>query len=186
MSTLKTTYLQHPSATSPNLELKADGTVTVLPNGILQTIQTVKTDTFTSTSTSFVDVTGLTATITPSSASNKILVVAQIAYGMLNASYHGQYRISGGNSTDYVGDAAGSRTRAVFGGTNFDNESGVMASGTIVYLDAPATTSAVTYSVQGRKAVAGGSVNVNRTGSDGDNEYTPRGASSITVMEIAG
>ena len=43
---------------------------------ILQVLQTVKTDIFTTTSTSFVDVTGFTASITPSSATSKILVTA--------------------------------------------------------------------------------------------------------------
>ena len=41
--------------------------------GIIQVVQTVKTDTFSHNSTSFADLTGLSATITPSSSSNKIL-----------------------------------------------------------------------------------------------------------------
>ena len=41
---------------------------------IIQVVQAVKTDTFTTSSTSFVDITGLSVTITPSSSSSKILV----------------------------------------------------------------------------------------------------------------
>ena len=50
--------------------------------GIIQVVQTVKTDTFTTTSVvssgGYVDLTGLAVTITPQSASNKILVRAVI------------------------------------------------------------------------------------------------------------
>ena len=43
--------------------------------GIVQCVSTTKTDTFTTTSTSFVDVTGLSATITPKFSTSKILVM---------------------------------------------------------------------------------------------------------------
>ena len=43
---------------------------------ILQVLQTVKTDVASTTSTSWTDLSGLSASITPSSASNKILVTA--------------------------------------------------------------------------------------------------------------
>ena len=57
------------------------GTVTIPAGGkILQVLQTVKTDTFTTTSTSFVDVTGLSVSITPATTSSKILILVH-AYG---------------------------------------------------------------------------------------------------------
>ena len=47
----------------------------VFPAGhVLQVVSTTKTDFFSTTSTTYVDVTGLSATITPSSTSSKILV----------------------------------------------------------------------------------------------------------------
>ena len=49
-----------------------------LPAGsVLQVVQTVKTDTFATTSTSFVDITGVSVAITPSSTSSKILIQVQ-------------------------------------------------------------------------------------------------------------
>ena len=45
---------------------------------VLQVVQSVKTDTSSTTSTSAVDISGLSASITPSSASNKILILVQI------------------------------------------------------------------------------------------------------------
>ena len=59
------------------------GTVTIPAGGkILQVLQTVKTDTFTTTSTSFVDVTGLSVSITPATTSSKILILVH-AYDAL-------------------------------------------------------------------------------------------------------
>jgi hypothetical protein len=49
-----------------------------LPAGsVLQVVSTVKTDTFTTVSSSYVDVTGLSVSITPTSATSKILVLVQ-------------------------------------------------------------------------------------------------------------
>jgi hypothetical protein len=59
--------------------------VTTLPAAIatgkvLQVVSTTKTDTFTTTSTSFTDITGMSVSITPSSASNKILVFSYLTF----------------------------------------------------------------------------------------------------------
>ena len=43
---------------------------------VLQVVTTTKTDTFTTTSSSLTDITGLSASITPASTSNKILIIA--------------------------------------------------------------------------------------------------------------
>ena len=53
------------------------------PGKIGQVIQTYKTDTFSTSSTSFVDVTGLSVSITPSATTSKILIslTATIAQG---------------------------------------------------------------------------------------------------------
>jgi hypothetical protein len=151
---------------------------------ILQVVSTAKTDTFTTSSATFVDVTGLTVSITPSSASNKILVVAQVAHGIGEVTPWGHFKLNGGNTSSYVGTTAGSRVSAVFGGfSNFDGEN-MLLSASIVYLDSPATTSSTTYAVQVRAGTAG-SVRVNYSSTDSDNASVTRGASSITVFEVA-
>jgi hypothetical protein len=154
--------------------------------GILQVVQTVKTDTFSTSSTSFTGVTGLSATITPSSTSSKILVIAQITYGLASSLGYGHFRLSGGNSGTYIGDSAGSRIQAVFGGFSNSNVDTIMPSDSIVYLDSPATTSATTYGVEVRQSF-NGSVFINRqpTAGDSDGTFTARGASSITLMEVS-
>jgi hypothetical protein len=154
--------------------------------GILQVVQTVKTDTFSTSSTSFTAVTGLSASITPISTSSKILVIAQITYGLASSLGYGHFRLSGGNSGTYIGDSAGSRIQAVFGGFSNANVDTIMPSDSIVYLDSPATTSSTTYGVQVRQAF-NGAVFVNRqpTAGDADGTFTARGASSITLMEVS-
>jgi hypothetical protein len=149
---------------------------------ILQVVQTVKLDTFSTSSTSFTDVTGLTATITPSATSSKVLIVAQFPH-MITDTHAGYFRVSGGNATTYIGDAASNRVRTVLGAA-YGNFGAAMYPGSIVYLDSPATTSATTYSVQGRTASAG-TLYVYRTFNDSDSSICGRGASSITVMEIS-
>ena len=42
---------------------------------VVQVVSTTKTDTFSTTSESYTDITGLSATITPSSSQNKILTM---------------------------------------------------------------------------------------------------------------
>ena len=57
------------------------------PTGsVLQVVQATKTDTFTTTSSTWTNITGLTATITPTSTSSKILIMGSVPFG-INASY---------------------------------------------------------------------------------------------------
>lgn len=154
---------------------------------VLQVVQSIKTDTFSTSSTTFTDVTGLTATITPSATSNKILIVAMVNYSTTSGSGGSPLvRISGGNATTFVGDAASNRVRTALFGVDVGSWAGsqTMSAGTIVYLDSPATTSATTYAVQMRQGTSG-PVFINRSGVDSDTANYGRGASSITVMEIS-
>jgi hypothetical protein len=151
---------------------------------VLQCLSVAKTDDdFSTDSDTFVDITGLSVAITPSSSSNKILIIADVALGT-SANHSGAIRISGGNATDYVGDTASNRQRVAGvttyadGGTIYD-----IISCTKIYLDSPATTSEVTYVVQASGMI--NTVYVNRTGAHRDlATYDPVACSSITVMEI--
>jgi formylmethanofuran dehydrogenase subunit D len=161
----------------------------VLPAGIgSNVVQTVKTDTFSTTSASFVDVTGLTATITPSSATAKILIIAQTNLTNTNPQNNTavNMKLAGGNTSNYIGDAAGSRTRTVGNmRTNADFRPGeTMLVQSLVFLDAPASTSPVTYSVQ-VLSVGGGAAIVNVATNDSDASTSSRGASSLTAIEVA-
>jgi hypothetical protein len=155
---------------------------------ILQVVSTAKTDTFSTSSTSFTDVTGLTATITPSSTSSKIMIVASVAAGIITNDDVLFLRLAGGNAeTDFIGDAASNRIRTIY---QMTNEIGSFSARfnnnpfTMTYLDSPSSTSELTYRVQIKASI--GTVYVNRSGLDSDASIYGRGASSITLMEVAG
>ena len=158
-----------------------------LPAGtVLQVVSTNKTDVFTSTSLTYTPVTGLSATITPRSTSSKILVVAQVTHGFSNANGYGFFKVTRGGTDIYQGDAAGSRTRAVFGGYSSVDLTVAMESSSITTLDSPNTASSITYQVEVVLGGGGTSAWVNRGGNDNDNSQRGRGASSITLIEVAG
>jgi hypothetical protein len=155
-------------------------------SGILQVVSTAKVDAFTTNSSTFTTVTGLTASITPTSATSKVLVMVQLAYSLADGTGYGHFKVTGGNTSAYVGAASGNNISAVFGGLGGTGDGVSLMSGSIVYLDSPATTSSTTYQVECRIAVAG-SVFVNRPSNIvDDNANRTRGASSITLMEVAG
>ena len=151
---------------------------------IAQVVSTAKTDTFTTSSQTYTTVTGLTATITPSATSSKVLINAQVSFSLAEGSGGlGFFKVTRGGTDIYIGDAASARIRTVFGGRNQILGDLTLLSGSIQFLDSPSSTSALTYQVEAR-GVDGASVYVNRAGSDQDISNRPRGASSITLMEV--
>jgi len=181
--------LQAPSSSANNRVFTipdvADGTIatTATSGKILQVIQTVKTDTFSASHGSTVDITGLSVSITPSSSSNKVLVTYDTNVSMANGSYHAHIFLVRGSTKIFLGDAEGSRTRA----SNFVI-SGNDGNGGIYYypahgefLDSPATTSATTYKVQVCRESGSGYVDINSRKSNQDYSL----CSSITVQEIS-
>jgi hypothetical protein len=147
----------------------------------IQVASTAKIDTFSTSGTynSWIDVTGLTVTITPSNASNKILVFFQI---MGASTSNGWVRLVRDSTAIYVGTTAGSR-QAVSSGNLTTGNAAIQIQDSGVFLDSPATTSATTYKIQ--VITDTGTFYVNQSTSDADNVYRGRGVSSITVQEIA-
>ena len=149
---------------------------------VLQVVSTAKTDTFTTTSATFADVTGMSVSITPQSATSQILVMVQGNAGNNSATNGSFFTILRGATQIDLGDAASNRQRTstqVYstGDLKFVNFS-------LTFLDSPATTSATTYKLQTRVDNAG-TVYFNRSYSDTDVTTNGRGASTITVMEIS-
>ena len=157
------------------------------PGSVVQTLQTVKTDTDTTNQVNnFVDISGMSVLITPTSATSKILVTVDMRLST-NTNRNITYRLMRGSTAIYLGDASSSRTRATGGIRLTDDASYDMQSETAVFLDSPSTTSATTYKVQWTQAYAssGEYVYINRSYDDNDADDRNRCASSITVMEIA-
>jgi hypothetical protein len=167
-----------------------DNAGTIITSGtagtVLQVVSTTKTDTFTTTSSSFVDLTGVSVSITPTSASSKIMIIATLMAGADVASTTFMSRLVRDSTSIALGDSAGSRDRVTFG-TDDMITANTNLSIALTFLDSPSTTSATTYKVQvAQTRTAGGTLTVNRDGNDSDSAQVPRGSSTITVMEIAG
>jgi hypothetical protein len=153
-----------------------------LPTGsVLQVVSTAKTDTFSTSSTSFTDITGLSVSITPTSATSKILIMFSVPASSSSSS--GWYLNLVRNSTDIiVADTAGSRVSSTI--STYIAPTQQSFSMAYQYLDSPTTTSATTYKLQLR-AQSGFTAFVNQTATDVNNSDYNRATSSLTVMEIA-
>lgn len=148
------------------------------PSGsVIQVVQTVKLDAFTTTSLTPVDVTGLSVSITPSSASSKILVLAQVAGGPDNAT--GWYINLVRNSTNLsIGTSGSSYNNTV---SQYFNDSTAWSVCPIMYLDSPASTSPTTYKMQAVSGSPGALVAINRRAVDAVIGFS----STITALEIS-
>lgn len=168
-----------------------------LPTGtVLQVVQTVKTDSMAAApSAIWTDIPGqggsgtFSATITPKSATNKILIIVDLkGSGAENASVI-RTRLLRNSTAIYVGDASSNRPQSM---GQFYIASGGSTGGYYLaqlggtFLDSPATTSAVTYKVQFGGDGTSITIFLNRTQGDRDNAYyDSRIPASITLMEIA-
>jgi hypothetical protein len=158
-----------------------NGSSFVPVGGILQVVSTTKSDIFSTTSTSFVDITGFSASITPSSATSKILITASM-YGDNSGADLAMIQLLRDSTAIAIGDAALSRVRATTALGTF--EANRPSSASVEFLDSPATTSAIVYKFQMR--VNAGTGSLNRTNADNNDTGHMRAVSTITVMEVAG
>lgn len=150
---------------------------------VLQVVPVVKSSTFTTASTSYADITGLSGSITPTSTSNKILVLYSVTGGA-TATYGAHVQLVRGSTAIAVGDSDGaSRTEGT--GMLRVEQGGAMGCVAGSYLDSPSTTSATTYKMQGL-VESGGTLCVNRTPDDNNSASRGRTVSTLTLIEIDG
>ena len=147
---------------------------------VLQVVQTSKTDTFTTTSTSYTDITGMSVAITPSATSSKILVLVDLKFCI--AGTLGMLTILRGSTQIYLGDAGSSRPRVTQ--AIFSPDPNAHFSSSSCFLDTPNTTDATTYKLQVKTMNSSNLLAVNRGQNDDDQTDRGRSASSITVIEI--
>ena len=181
--------------TSPTQKLDVSGTVkatafqgdgsalTGVSGGgkVLQVVQTVVTTAFSTSSGSLVDITGLTASITPSSTSSKILIITHIYSGSSGTFGYPRFTLFRGGTQINLGASAGSATRdSMTLGVNATG--GQMATVSSCFLDSPSTTSSTTYKWQ-TSVFSGRTQYFNVPSSTADaNSHTA--GSTITLMEI--
>ena len=187
-----TVSLKGPSSTTGNaaIELTVPGTgnstlaTTATAGKILQVVQAVKTDVFSEQVGQGAESSQpFTASITPSSASNKVLIRV-VANGAVSTTHGWAATLKRGSSDLFVGDADGSRHRVSTGSSGQNTSS--LRPLVIEYLDSPNTTSSTTYGF----TLSGGNngtlyLYLNRVDVTTDANYIFRSASSITLMEVA-
>jgi hypothetical protein len=193
-STASNVTLTAPASNATLITTSSTGQIipkAAMPTGaVLQVVQYVYSDLSSGTNNTqsgvdnFAD-SGLSVTITPTSASSKILVTGSITTSANETFERVLKRLVRNSTVIFRGTPVGSRPGTIDATTRSSTYG--IDNTTFEYLDSPATTSATTYKIQIASA-GGGTVTwrVNHSQSDGDNNaYSPRSVSVITVMEIA-
>ncbi len=169
-----------------------DGAVTLpvsrsdlsLSGGIVQVVQTEQTaaSSISNPGGTFVDLSGMSVTITPTSTSSRIFIHAQINITGREATNVMHGRLDRNGTIIHLGDADGSKNRSFAEGQPVPDGS----SGQIIcmFVDSPATTDPLIYKIQ---VTSNNIIFFNRAAhSENDNNTGSRTASSIIAMEILG
>ena len=163
-----------------------DGVPTGGAGGIIQCVQSVRTSTYaqdlaTQTDTGEV----MQATITPKFATSKIMVWVHACLGFANDGDCSITLVRGGSIiTAATGDASGNKTRV--SATGHTDATARQFNISTMFLDSPASTSALTYGVKLRHAENGTTwIYLNRNHNDTDSDLTLRATSSLTLMELS-
>ncbi|MEK9694112.1 MAG: hypothetical protein VW270_00030 [Candidatus Poseidoniales archaeon] len=154
--------------------------------GVQQVKQATKSDSWYTRENDFVDIPGLTITLTPRSENSKFLIIADL---MTSTDYYcGEIQLAYNGSYIYQADVAGSRPRSSIIVGREPSPHGESERSTLHYVHEPNTTEPVTYKLMGRGRKDNqndGGLFINRTPPDRDtNTFDGRGISSLIVMEI--
>jgi hypothetical protein len=185
MSKIEVDAIEPQSGTS--LTIGASGDTITIPSGatltnsgtatgfgkVLQVVSTTSTTQYSTTSTSMVALSpAISASITPSSASNKILLLCSLAFGANNAQPRFTIYRSG---SDLIPSGV-----TIFAGT-FSADQYQLENSSFQYLDSPNTTSSTSYELYWRSD-GGTTVYLGRRA----NDTVMTIPTTITLMEIAG
>lgn len=174
----------------------ADGTIasadlaTGVGGKVLQVVSTAKSDTYSESvaanTMSSTDITGLSASITPASSSNKILIIASLATGRNSNDTNSGVGIAmfRGGTLVGVGDTASSRTRL----SSMSHHASDLNITTVPinFLDSPSTTSSTTYTFRFLNSDGDTSnLYLNRSANDADGSHIGRCISTVTLIEVS-
>ena len=189
-STIKTdTIAETTSANGVNIDslIIKDQKITNHVGMVSQVVSVSKLDSFNTNSTSYTDITGFTASITPSSTDSKILVISNWMWGS-SASPYPKFILLRGSTSINIGNTDTGATRVSVG----NNTDPAGDEGTILqeqlghhFLDSPSSTSEVTYKWQVKSFNSGRVIYVGGTASTADSNRVAA-PTNITLMEILG
>ena len=160
-----------------------------MPSGsVIQVKSASKTDAGSKSSIQSYDIPGLSVSITPTSASNKIFIIFNLNI-QSSGSFGGDVvRLVRDSTNICFADAAGTRIRGCNAvvrhevGDNYDYTGESIVN---TFLDSPGDTNAHTYKLNLYDDSANNTVWINRDRDDSDSTGYRRSVSTITVMEIA-
>jgi len=160
-------------------DMIAAGAVTAAKRGagaILQIVQATANTEVSITSTTYTDI-GLSASITPSSSSNKVLVLANVqVYCSRGGNQGAGVKVLRDSTQIYISVEDGTGPYEIYSAS-----SSIGGRFTLNQLDSPATTSAITYKLQGRPYTNASSGRADFFDS-GNNQ---QGTGTLILMEIA-
>jgi hypothetical protein len=171
---------------------EANGATHVIPNTgfaagkILQVVHVNSNSHLSSTSTSYVDLTGVTASITPSATTSKVLITCSIAISKADSyTFIGRIVKDGAAISGAGGIHTGSNTSQLDGAWwTIRNTRYAANPYTVQYLDSPSSTSSITYKAQGLTNNSSYGFALNQTHYNANNVDDSPGFSSITLMEV--
>jgi hypothetical protein len=148
---------------------------------VLQVVTATKVDAFTTTSTTYVDLTGLSVSITPASSSNKVLVTMSVGYAQTQPVGFPSFTIDR-SGTDILTGTSGGSTNGLASVYGVADGSSMSIGGAVCssVLDSPSSTSALTYKIQCMTTAQ--TLYVNRYSGNTNHGF----ASTIIAMEIEG
>ncbi len=156
---------------------------------VLQVKSATMTGVQTFAGTAYTDVTdgtnALSVAITPTASSSKFLLYMTVSAGADNGGSRFGFRFMRDSTAVGISDTQGSRTPSS-SSSQGSTAGRIDANISMIHLDSPATTSAITYKVQGAVEATGSNLTINRGGTFADNATIYTTISSFTVMEIAG
>ena len=159
----------------------ASGTVQMPAGHVIQTVQALKTDVFSTSSTSFVDVTGLSVSITPKFSTSKILVTYHVAVGRSAGSQCTIQLVRQVSSSDTLINPVAYNQGTTMTFTSSSDYGWDRELQSYQFLDSPSTTSQVNYRLRTYFYNASYVMYVNRCHNSSD----ATGSSTLTVQEIA-
>jgi len=150
---------------------------------VIQVLQTIKTDTTSTTviAGAFEDISGMNVVITPAAPTSKVLVFWTLCLSAGN-NVRMNLRLVRDLAYPFLGDAYGSRVRTSTSSLTADQTG--YSSTSAQFLDSPNSAVAVTYKLQWAMGAAS-TMWLNRGFTDSDTTAYQTPASTLTVMEIA-
>ena len=170
---------------------KTSGNGVAIPGHVIQVKQTVVSNVFSTTvGSGFAEMTDFRTAITPTSTTSKILVRGSLFVGCQY--YQAKGRILRDSTAIAIGDARGVRPRSTWMTLGYDAGAGNAytpyrcSSVAFDFLDSPATTSEIIYSLDMGGYSTSLTVYLNRDHNDSNGtSYNSTPISTLTLMEIA-